>query len=138
MERFTKSNFKYEKYPETEHSSYRVKDYNKFATVYNHLAILEDKIESGELISNEFAKVKTLYKISKSPTHGCIDCKYYNVDCRGKDCPPRYRWAVDKIEVSDIKKYIEWDSEAKKFKITANYFVDKDDAKNFARQLNGD
>lgn len=49
-ERLTKKGFRYENFYITDNSSRRVKDFSEFASMYNRLAELEDKIEKGLLV----------------------------------------------------------------------------------------
>lgn len=50
MKRITKKGFRYDEVYLTDTSSRRVKEYSKFASIYNRLAELEDKIEDGTLV----------------------------------------------------------------------------------------
>lgn len=50
MKRITKKGFRYDEVYITDTSSRRVKDFSTFASVYNRLAELEDKIEKGLLV----------------------------------------------------------------------------------------
>lgn len=50
-ERLTKKGFRYENFYITDNSSRRVKDFSEFASMYNRLAELEDKIEKRLLVS---------------------------------------------------------------------------------------
>ena len=53
-ERLTKKGFRYDNFYITDNSSRRVKDFSEFASMYNRLAELEDKIEKGLLIPRYF------------------------------------------------------------------------------------
>ncbi len=50
-QRLTKKGFRYEDLYITDNSAPRIKEYSKFAAVYNRLAELEDKIEGGTLVT---------------------------------------------------------------------------------------
>lgn len=49
-QRITKKGFRYEDLYITDNSARSIKEYSKFASIYNRLAELEDKIEKGALI----------------------------------------------------------------------------------------
>lgn len=49
-QRITKKGFRYEDLYVTDNSARSIKEYSRFASIYNRLAELEDKIEKGLLV----------------------------------------------------------------------------------------
>lgn len=66
MKRITKKGFRYEDLYVTDNSARRVKDFSKYASVYNRLAELEDKIEKGLLVELPCNVGDTVYEVFKN------------------------------------------------------------------------
>lgn len=65
-QRITKKGFRYEDLYVVDNSARSIKEYSKFASVYNRLAELEDKIEKGLLVELPCNVGDTVYEIFKN------------------------------------------------------------------------